>query len=153
MYAQFISFCAEWGYWGMALAAFAAGSIVPIGSEIIFLLLCALGLNPWLLILSATAGNTLGGMTCYWIGMLGRREWIERWIGVSDKKLERANRFIEGRGAWMGFFAFVPYIGEAIIVLLGIMRSNQLKTAVSMTIGKALRYYVLYLIFKGVINI
>lgn len=152
MYVEFIGFCAEWGYWGMAIGAFAAGSIIPIGSEMIFLLLCCLGLNPWLLILSATVGNTLGGMSCYWMGMLGRREWIHRYLGVSEQKLERATRFLQGRGAWMGFFAFVPYIGEAIIVALGIMRSNQLVTLLSMTIGKALRYYVLFLIFKGVIN-
>lgn len=146
-----IEFCLQWGYWGMVLAAFAAGSLLPIGSEVVYVLFLKAGLDPLLLTLAATAGNTLGGMTCYWIGRLGKREWIHRWVGVSDQKLERATRFLQGRGAWMGFFAFLPYLGEAIAVVLGVMRSNQPITALSMTLGKAARYTALFLAFKGII--
>ena len=60
-------FFAAWGYWGMLLAALAAGSILPIGSEVVFVLLLKSGLDPWLLMAAATAGNTLGGMSCYGI--------------------------------------------------------------------------------------
>lgn len=140
-------FLASWGYGGMFLAGFAAGSVIPIGSEVLFVLLLNSGLNPMALLLSATAGNTLGGMTCYWIGRLGKREWIHRWLGVSEEKLERAGRFLQGRGAWCGFFAFLPYLGEAIAIMLGIMRSRQSLTALSMFIGKALRYLLLFWIF------
>lgn len=140
-------FLASWGYGGMFLAGFAAGSVIPIGSEVLFVLLLNSGLNPMALLLSATAGNTLGGMTCYWIGRLGKREWIHRWLGVSEEKLERAGLFLQGRGAWCGFFAFLPYLGEAIAIMLGIMRSRQSLTALSMFIGKALRYLLLFWIF------
>lgn len=143
----------QWGYWGMFLAAFFAGSIIPIGSEVVYVLLLKAGLDPLLTTIAATAGNTLGGMTCYWLGMLGKREWIHRWAGVSEEKLNKASRFLQGRGAWMGFFAFLPYLGEAIAVVLGIMRSNQSLTALSMTLGKALRYSALFLAFKGVISL
>ena len=138
---------AGWGYWGMFLAGFAAGSIIPIGSEVLFVLLLKADFTPWLLLLSATAGNTLGGMSCYWIGRLGKREWIHRYIGVSEAKLERAGRFLAGHGAWFGFFAFLPYLGEAIAVALGIMRSRQSLTALSMFLGKVLRYLLLFWIF------
>ena len=40
----------------------------------------------------------------------------------------------------MAFFAFLPVIGSAITVLLGLMRSNLPITVTSMTIGKFLRY-------------
>ena len=30
------------------------------------------------------------------------------------------SRFLGGRGALMGFFAFLPYIGEAVALLLGL---------------------------------
>lgn len=146
-------FFAAWGYWGMLLAALAAGSILPIGSEVVFVLLLKSGLDPWLLTAAATAGNTLGGMSCYGMGMLGKREWIHRWAGVSDAKLDRASRFLQGRGAWMGFFAFLPYVGEAIAVVLGLMRSNWIVTAFSMAIGKFVRYLLLYLAFRGVISL
>lgn len=146
-------FFAAWGYWGMLLAALAAGSILPIGSEVVFVLLLKSGLDPWLLTAAATAGNTLGGMSCYGMGMLGKREWIHRWAGVSDAKLDRASRFLQGRGAWMGFFAFLPYVGEAIAVVLGLMRSNWAVTAFSMAVGKFVRYFLLYLAFRGVISL
>lgn len=146
-------FFAAWGYWGMLLAALAAGSILPIGSEVVFVLLLKSGLDPWLLTAAATAGNTLGGMSCYGMGMLGKREWIHRWAGVSDAKLDRASRFLQGRGAWMGFFAFLPYVGEAIAVVLGLMRSNWIVTAFSMAVGKFVRYLLLYLAFRGVISL
>ena len=45
-----------------------------------------------------------------------------------------------GRGALMAFFAFVPIIGSAITVALGLMRANLTVTTLSMTVGKFIRY-------------
>lgn len=145
-----IEFFVEWGYVGLFLSAFVAGSVVPFSSEAVMVVLTGMGLNPFGCLVAATAGNTLGGMTCYWIGMAGKREWITRYLGVSDEKLARAERFLAGRGAMMGFFAFLPYVGEAIAVVLGLMRSNMALTVLSMTIGKALRYAVVLGLFEGI---
>ena len=57
--------------------------------------------------------------------------------------MDRATRFMAGQGAWMGFFAFIPVIGSAITVVLGLMRANIPITLISMTIGKFLRYMLL----------
>ena len=48
-----------------------------------------------------------------------------------------------GHGAWMGFFAFLPIIGSAITIALGLMRSNIFISLLSISIGKILRYIVL----------
>ena len=133
----------DWGYVGMFVAALVAGSLLPFCSEAVLLLLVGLGLDPMWCVVSATAGNTLGGMTCYWIGRLGKTEWIGRRLKISDTKMERAKRFMGGRGAAMGFFAFLPYIGGAIAVVLGVMRSNPWITAAAMAAGKVLRYAVI----------
>ena len=133
----------DWGYVGMFVAALVAGSLLPFCSEAVLVLLVGLGLDPVWCVAAATAGNTLGGMTCYWIGSLGRREWIVSGLHVSESKLERTARFMEGRGAAMGFFAFLPYIGGAIAVVLGMMRSNPWITAVSMAAGKVIRYSII----------
>lgn len=129
----------EWGYWGVFAAALIAGTILPFSSEATMVAVVALGVNPVGCLVAATLGNTLGGMTCYWIGTLGRTAWIER-LGVSHEKLERAQRLLAGRGAWMAFFAFLPTIGEAIAVCLGLMRSNIRITALAMLLGKGARY-------------
>lgn len=129
----------EWGYWGLFLSALIAGSIFPMSSEAVMVGLLALGLNPVGCVVAATLGNTLGGMTCYWIGTLGKREWIAR-FGIREEQLDKATRFLGGRGAWMAFFSFLPTIGEAIAVVLGLMRSNRTITFTAMLLGKALRY-------------
>mgnify|MGYP000541478223 len=49
----------------------------------------------------------------------------------------------------MGFFAFLPTIGEALAIVLGLMRSNVWLTGISMLAGKALRYVVILLSFEG----
>ena len=46
--------------------------------------------------------------------MMGKMEWIEKYLHVKKKSLDKAERFMAGRGAWMGFFAFLPLLGSAI---------------------------------------
>lgn len=149
MIESFTGFFVEWGYWGMFVAALAAGSILPIGSEVVFALLIRMGLDPLGCLAAATAGNTLGGMSCYWMGHLGKREWIHRYLKIGEEKLDRATRFLHGRGALMGFFAFLPYVGEAIAIVLGLMRSNVWLTAGAMAAGKFLRYAAILLAMNG----
>ena len=72
----------DWGYLGLFISALLAGSIVPFSSELVMGALVAMGLEPWLCVLAATLGNTLGGLTCYWLGRLGRIDWIEKYLGV-----------------------------------------------------------------------
>ena len=130
----------QYGYWGMFLSAFIAGSFFPFSSEAIMGGLSAAGLEMQPLIIYGTAGNVLGGMFNYCVGRMGRPEWIEKYLHVKQESLDKAERFMAGRGAWMGFFAFLPIIGSAITILLGLMRANVLISFVSITIGKFLRY-------------
>lgn len=127
----------------MFASAFLAGSVFPLSSELVMTALLAAGLDPVLLVVWGTLGNTLGSMFNYGIGRLGRMEWIERFLKVKPHELGRARRFMAGHGAWMGFFAFLPVIGEALTIVLGLMRANILITTVSVTTGKLLRYALL----------
>jgi membrane protein YqaA with SNARE-associated domain len=43
----------------------------------------------------------------------------------------------------MGFFAFLPFIGSAITILLGYSRANKAISLLSITTGKLLRYIIL----------
>ena len=52
----------SYGYWGMMVAAFLAGSVFPFSSETVMVGLQIAGLQPWLLFLSATVGNVAGSM-------------------------------------------------------------------------------------------
>jgi membrane protein YqaA with SNARE-associated domain len=77
---------------------------------------------------------------------MGKTEWFEKYLHVSPKNMDRARHFVAGHGAWMGFFAFVPLLGSAITILLGLMRSNIIITFVSITLGKIFRYILLILL-------
>lgn len=133
----------SYGYWGLFVAAFIAGSVFPWSSEAIMLALQAAGLDPIGLVLYGTAGNVLGSMFNFWVGHLGRIDWIERYLHVKKESLDKAERFMRGHGAWIGFFAFLPIIGSAITIMLGLMRANIIITVVSITLGKFLRYALL----------
>lgn len=141
--ATLLEFLTGYGYWGMLLAAFLAGSVFPFSSEAVMLALMASGLDAWQLVVYGTIGNVLGSMFNYAVGRMGKVEWIEKYLKVKREKMERAKRFMAGRGAWMGFFAFLPILGSAITVTLGFMRANMAISLFSITIGKFLRYWLL----------
>ena len=130
--------CIDWGYWGLFLSAFVAGSIVPFSSEAVMVVLVRLGLDPALCLLAAATG---------------KREWFGRYLGIGEKQLDRAGRFLAGKGAWSAFFAFLPYVGEAIAILLGLMRSNVWITTLAMFAGKALRYVAVLYAVQGAISL
>lgn len=138
-----IEFLTDYGYLGMLLSAFLAGSFLPFSSEVVMVSLQAAGLEPWLLIVYGTIGNVCGGMFNYCVGRMGKLEWIERYLHVKKKDLDKAERFMAGHGAWMGFFAFLPILGSAITIALGLMRANIPISLASITTGKLLRYVIL----------
>lgn len=150
---QLIQLLIDWGYLGLFLSALIAGSILPFSSELVLAALVKLGLSPELCVLSAALGNTVGGMTCYYIGRLGRTDWIEKYLRVKPEKVERMQRFLQGKGALMAFFVFLPIVGEVIAIALGLMRSNVWITTLSMFTGKLLRYVLMLLALEGVVSL
>lgn len=138
-----IQYMMQFGYAGMGVAAFIAGSVFPFSSETLLAGLQLAGLQPWPLFACATVGNVLGSMFNYWIGTFGRLEWIEKYLHVKREKIEQTQRWLQGRGAWMGFFCFLPILGSALSVTLGYMRANPYLSFISILLGKAIRYAIL----------
>ena len=133
----------DWGYFGLFISALLAGSIIPFSSELVMIALVKVGLNPAMCVLSATLGNTIGGMTCYYMGRLGKIDWIEKYFKVKKEKVDKMQAFLQGKGALMAFFAFLPF---------GFMRSNVWLTTSSMFAGKLVRYILMLLALQGVIS-
>ena len=133
----------QYGYVGMFLASLLAGSVLPFSSEAVMAGLLAAGLNPWPLVVYGTIGNVIGSLFNYFIGTLGRLDWIEKYLHVKPDKLDRAQRLMARYGAWIGFFAFLPIIGSAIAIVLGLVRANIWVTLFSFTLGKIFRYLLI----------
>jgi membrane protein YqaA with SNARE-associated domain len=138
----------EWGYIGLFLAAFLAATILPLGSEALFATLIYAGWDMWTCVIIATLGNTLGGITSYWIGRLGKIEWIEKYLKIKKEKVEKFEKRMHNRGDWLAVFSFVPGIGDVIVVACGYFRCNFIRTTIAMTIGKFARY-VLWMYAQG----
>ena len=149
----FFQLLTDWGYIGMFISAFLAGTVLPFSSEAVLLACVGLGLDPVWSTIATTSGNALGGITCYWIGHLGKMEWIEKYLKVDKKQMDRAERFIRGRGSWMALFSFLPVIGDAILIVLGWMRANVWIVTLAMTLGKLARYTILVAATLGVIDL
>ena len=111
------------------------------------------GLSPVICLLSASAGNLLGSLTCYAMGRMGRMDWLEKYFHMKREKVERMQAYLNGRSGFMAFFAFLPIIGSVIAVALGFLRSNIWVVSISMLAGKMLRYILVILAARGLIDL
>ncbi|MBQ0142190.1 MAG: DedA family protein [Prevotellaceae bacterium] len=134
-------FFLTYGYWGMGMAAFVAGTFLPFSSEAVMAtLLATTAMSPFLTVTSATIGNVAGSMVNYFIGRFATKETVARWFKVRQDRMDKAQKYVSKYGAWMGFFTFVPILGTAIALALGALRANPWTTFLSTLIGKTLRY-------------
>lgn len=140
---------AEWGLLGLFLASFLAATILPFSSEAV---LAALALGPWSsvsLLVVASVGNTLGGLTNYAIGRWIPQGTVLRWFRIDPVQGERWRVLVQQRGAWAALLCWMPVIGDAIALALGLFRAPFVPSALLMGLGKALRYAVVLLLMRA----
>ena len=130
---------------GMFLAGLLAGTVVPFSSEIVLLALLAVGIDPTSLLISATIGNWIGGMTTYGIGWMGKVEWLEKYFGVSHQKLLDFEIRLKKWGAYWAILSWVPIAGNMITAALGFFKTPKYRVAFWMFVGKTGRYIVIIL--------
>ena len=130
------------GYLGLFIASFLAATVVPFSSEVVFSAMVFGGLNAWKCVFVATLGNWLGGMTCYYMGRLGKIEWIEKYLRIKKEKMEKFMGKLHRYGDWFAFFSFLPGVGDVIAVASGYFRCRWWIVALSMLLGKFVRYIV-----------
>lgn len=114
------------------VASFVAATLVPASSEVA--LFAVLKLHPqltWAAIAVATVGNTLGGFTTYFIGRTIR----------SKKPLTQLDR-VARWGAPALLFAWLPIVGDALVLAAGWLKLNWLAATVFQALGRFLRYVV-----------
>ena len=107
--------------------------------------------SPWTVILVATLGNTIGGMTCYLLGWLCKWSWIERFLKVKEETLTKAHQKVEKYGSFAALLTWIPIIGDPIALAMGLMRTRVVPTTLLMFIGKGLRYMVVAGLFSALI--
>lgn len=135
------------GYWGLFIGSFLASTILPMSADVLLIGILALGGNVWLCLCIATIGNWLGGLTSYWIGWIGKWQWIERWLKVKEEKLLRQKKNIDCYGVWLALLTWLPLIGDLFAIALGFYRINPYTSALYMLIGRFARFLLWTLLY------
>lgn len=132
----------NWGLIGLFLGTFLAATVMPFSSDALYIGVLAAGVNPTAALLVGTLGNWLGGITTYFIGRIGKWEWMEKWFRVKRETLEKQKRFVDKWGVWLAILSWVPVIGDALVIALGFYKCPAVWTIVLMLIGKFGRFLV-----------
>ena len=140
----------EYGFWGMLIAAFLAGTFIPFSSEVVLTtLLITTDSSAVTLVAGATVGNVAGTMFNYALGHLcsspGKLQRLaERWMPSPDGNASRrATRWVERYGAWSGLLSFLPALGTAIAIVAGLLRIRKTGFFVATFLGKFFRYVII----------
>ncbi|MDX3931855.1 MAG: YqaA family protein [Stenotrophomonas sp.] len=134
---------------GLFLAALIAATLLPAQSEAVLVALLLDGGDPVLLIAVATAGNVLGSLVNWWLGLQVQRFQGRRWFPVSPARLERAQAWYRRYGRWSLLLSWAPVIGDPITLAAGVMREPLRVFLPLVFIAKAMRYIVLALVTLG----
>jgi len=138
------------GLFGLFLGCFLAATVIPFSSEAMVAGALLLDYSPWTIVLVATLGNTLGGMTCYLLGWLCKWSWIEKYLKVKEETLAKAHAKVEKYGSFAALLAWLPVIGDVIALAMGLMRTRVVPTTIFMFIGKGLRYMAVAGLFNAI---
>ena len=120
----------EAGIAGLFVASFLSATLLPGGSEaVLFALVKLQPQQAGPALITATIGNTLGGMTTYWMARLipaakipARLDWVGRY------------------GSVCLLAAWAPVVGDALCVAAGWLRLNWIACALWMAAGRFARY-------------
>ena len=122
----------------MFFTSFGAATLLPFGSEPVFLGYLAFGeINAYWLFFIASLGNILGGVVNYYCGIYVDKFAKGKWI---DKAKELFHKY----GGWSLLFSWVFIIGDPLTIVAGLARYPFWKFFILMSIGKILRFLFLW---------
>ncbi|MEG6463439.1 DedA family protein [Enterobacter hormaechei] len=118
-------------------SSFLSSTLLPGNSEVVLVAMLLSGVSqPWLLVLIATMGNSLGGLTNVILGRFFPLREKSRWQ-------EKAVGWLKRYGAATLLLSWMPVIGDLLCLLAGWMRISWGPVLFFLYLGKALRYVLL----------
>ena len=140
------SFLTDWGYAALILFGFLEAACIPISSEITFGFAGVLAyqghLNLALVIIIGTLAELAGSYASYAIGRIGGRPLVHRlgrYVLVTESDVSRAERFLEGRGAWaIPVGRALPFVRTFMSLICGIIEVPAIRFALLSLLGTAI---------------
>jgi membrane protein YqaA with SNARE-associated domain len=128
---------------GLFVAAFLAATPIPFQSEIVFLgLLAAKVATPFMLIVVASIGNTLGSFVTCAIGRGVVRFQDRKWFPVTPAQMDRAAGWFNRWGVWVLLVSWAPF-GDVIVLMAGVLRTPWWRVVLLVAVAKTGRYIML----------
>ena len=139
------SFIIHWGYAAVFLFGFLEACCVPIPSEITFGFAGVLAgegrLNVVAIIIIGTIAELLGSLVAYGIGRVGERPLVARfgrYLLVTEADIDRAERFLAGRGSWaIPVGRALPVVRTFISIVAGFVKVPLMMFALLSLLGTA----------------
>lgn len=123
---------------GLFVASFLAATLLPGGSEALILLLASQSPEQLIsLVAVASLGNSLGSVSSYGLGYLGRAKFSQAQFDSGSARL------IERFGVWALIFSWLPLIGDLLCLLAGYFKLPLGQSILFISVGKTLRYCIL----------
>jgi membrane protein YqaA with SNARE-associated domain len=140
------------GYLGLFVAALVAATVFPAQSEVVLIGLIVSG-DYSVIALTAVAsiGNTLGAVMNWVLGRCLVRFSDRPWFPIRLEKLKRAQGWYQRYGKWSLLASWVPFVGDAITVVAGVMKEPLPIFILLVGAAKAARYSILAAITTGLI--
>ena len=135
------------GYPALFLLSFLASTLLPLGSEWLLIVLLKEGFLVMPVVSIATAGNTLGAMTTYGIGLWGGPFLIRKVLRVSAEGQHRAEKSFNAYGSWALLFSWLPVVGDPLCVAGGVLKTSPWRFLLLVAVGKLMRYLIVAELF------
>lgn len=135
------------GLWSLFATSFLAATLLPGGSELLYVALLLRGDDaPLALLAVATLGNTLGGLSSFAVGRwLLRKRPAAGFLARHERAVERVRR----HGAPILLASWVPLIGDPLCVAAGWLGIGWAAAMLWIALGKCARYAALSVLLPG----
>jgi len=127
--------------WWLFVSAFVSATLFPGGSEILLAYMSTTQQYSLpTLIIVASLGNTLGGMTSYALGRIIIWRFPAKKMAANK---QRAIQRLQKLGYPALLLSWVPIIGDPLCVAAGYLKTNIYLTVLLIAIGKTARYAII----------
>jgi membrane protein YqaA with SNARE-associated domain len=137
-------------YLGLFTASFLAATVLPFQSEVLLFGMLLAEHYHWLaLVMVASFGNILGSVVNWGLGRSLAIFEDRPWFPVKREKMARAERWYHQYGRWTLLLSWVPFIGDPLTIVAGILREPLPIFLLLVSVAKIARYFAVAAISYG----
>ncbi len=125
-------------------SAFLAATILPFYSEVMLFALLQQGKSAPLLLIMASLGNTAGAVLNWYLGRFLLHYQDRKWFYFSTEQVAKSQHWFQRYGIWSLLFAWMPFGGDVLTFIAGVMKVKLWIFVVLVGLGKSLRYIVVW---------